>query len=179
MEYREECIFEETYEKTHYNTYWSTKHSNDSHKLYLAFDKYGHSRKVQVEKNRGLNKKIRYAGVLTHEVSDEDLKQLNDIHPMRHHHMCPSTHVQKIEKPCKSRTKSNAKGANSSIKHPRRQQKTSQEKAECPPSRKCKKHKTFAGDKKHPSASGKTSDSSENADDKEATTVVAADDGEV
>lgn len=109
-----DCVFNETFVHS-YITYSSSKYSNDRRTLYIALNKRGQSRKLQVQKKAPLGKLSSYAMVLIKHVEDERVKDLaerimrvreslqtdsrgprGDLsmaqHPLRHHgyhHLCP------------------------------------------------------------------------------------------
>ncbi|KAJ8914780.1 hypothetical protein NQ315_013283 [Exocentrus adspersus] len=84
-EFGDECVFNETIEQTNYNTYSSTKYSNDKRTFYLALNRRGQPRKVVVRARNQLGKLSSYTRVLTRNVAPE-----LQLHPMRHHgHLCP------------------------------------------------------------------------------------------
>ncbi|VVC28426.1 Cytokine IL1/FGF,Fibroblast growth factor family [Cinara cedri] len=101
--FEEECVFNEMIEQHHYNTYSSAKYTNDRRTLYLALNKRGMPRKVQVKANAPLGKLSTYTRVLTQSVSAERVEQLlasrqppasgewpaSVPHGHRHHHVCP------------------------------------------------------------------------------------------
>ncbi|CAH1377985.1 unnamed protein product, partial [Tenebrio molitor] len=87
-EFGDECIFNETIEQHHYNTYSSTKYSNERRTLYLALNRRGQPRKVQLRAHQQLGRLSSYTRVLTRTVVPE---RAEELHPVRHHaHMCSS-----------------------------------------------------------------------------------------
>lgn len=75
-------------EQHHYNTYSSTKYSNQRRTLYLALNRKGQSRKVMLRANQQLGRLSSYTRVLTRTVTTENSEEL---HPVRHHsHSCTS-----------------------------------------------------------------------------------------
>lgn len=85
-EFGDECVFNETIEQTNYNTYSSTKYSNEKRTFYLALNRRGQPRKVVVRARNQLGRLSSYTRVLTRNVAPE-----LQLHPMRHHgHVCPS-----------------------------------------------------------------------------------------
>ncbi|KAJ8943423.1 hypothetical protein NQ318_020674 [Aromia moschata] len=85
-EFGDECVFNETIEQTNYNTYASSKYSNEKRTFYLALNRRGQPRKVMVRAHNLLGKLSSYTRVLTRTVAPE-----LQLHPMRHHgHACPS-----------------------------------------------------------------------------------------
>ncbi|KAK4872088.1 hypothetical protein RN001_016212 [Aquatica leii] len=88
-EFGDECIFNEMIEQHHYNTYSSTKYSNDRRTLYLALNRKGQPRKVMLRANQQLGRLSSYTRVLTRAVSAESAAEL---HPLRHHsHSCTAS----------------------------------------------------------------------------------------
>lgn len=82
-EFGDECVFNETIEQSNYNTYSSSKYSNEKRTFYLALNQRGQSRKVVLRARKPLGKLSSYTLVLTRNVAPE-------LHPMRHHgHVCP------------------------------------------------------------------------------------------
>ncbi|XP_018571318.1 uncharacterized protein LOC108910994 [Anoplophora glabripennis] len=85
-DFGDECVFNETIEQTNYNTYSSTKYSNEKRTFYLALNRRGQPRKVVVRARNQLGRLSSYTRVLTRNVAPE-----LQLHPMRHHgHVCPS-----------------------------------------------------------------------------------------
>lgn len=88
-EFGDECIFSETIENNHYNTYSSTKYSNKNRTMYLAMNRRGQPRKVLIKAGNSLGHHATFTRVLTRTVSQE---RADRLHPMRHHaHMCVSS----------------------------------------------------------------------------------------
>ncbi|KAI5700048.1 uncharacterized protein LOC103506539 [Diaphorina citri] len=87
-EWDEECIFNEMIEQHHYNTYSSAKFSNERRTLYLALNKYGIPRRVQLRGKQPLGKMSMYTRVLTQPVSNKKVEKI-EKQPMRHHQLCP------------------------------------------------------------------------------------------
>nr|XP_023013412.1 protein let-756 [Leptinotarsa decemlineata] len=84
-DFGDECVFNETIEQSHYNTYSSSKYSNAHRTFYLALNQRGQSRKVVLRAQKHLGRLASYILVLTRPVSAE-----LQLHPMRHHaHSCP------------------------------------------------------------------------------------------
>uniref|UniRef100_A0A182IX45 Fibroblast growth factor n=1 Tax=Anopheles atroparvus TaxID=41427 RepID=A0A182IX45_ANOAO len=75
-EFSDDCIFNEQMEQHHYNTYSSTQHSNARRTLYLALNKTGQPRKIQIPVNRTLGKLATYTKALTQTVAHERVEQL-------------------------------------------------------------------------------------------------------
>lgn len=101
-DFEEECVFNEMFEQHHYNTYSSAKYTNEKRTLYLALNKRGLPRKVQVKANAPLGKLSTYTQVLTQPVPADRVDQLlasrrpvsgewpaTIPHGHRHHHACP------------------------------------------------------------------------------------------
>lgn len=86
-EFGDECVFNETIEQHNYNTYSSTKYSNDRRTLYLALNRRGQPRKVLLRARQQLGRLSSYTRVLTRTVSPE---RAEELHPLRHRgHVCP------------------------------------------------------------------------------------------
>ncbi|XP_049537470.1 uncharacterized protein LOC125952190 isoform X2 [Anopheles darlingi] len=75
-EFTEDCVFNEQMEQHHYNTYSSTQHSNARRTLYLALNKTGQPRKIQIPVNRTLGKLATYTKALTQTVAHDRVEQL-------------------------------------------------------------------------------------------------------
>lgn len=75
-EFTDDCIFNESMEQHHYNTYSSTYHSNSKRKLYLALNRHGQPRKIQLPSTRQLGKLATYTKSLTQTVAQERVEQL-------------------------------------------------------------------------------------------------------
>uniref|UniRef100_A0A1B6L5E3 Fibroblast growth factor n=1 Tax=Graphocephala atropunctata TaxID=36148 RepID=A0A1B6L5E3_9HEMI len=97
-EFAEDCVFNEMIEQHHYNTYSSTKYSNHRRILYLALNRKGVPRRVQIKAKSPLGKLSTYTRVLTQPVSAEEVEQLarrllqqhpGTQHHLRHHQLCP------------------------------------------------------------------------------------------
>lgn len=85
-EFSDECVFNEIIEPHHYNTYSSTKYSNERRTLYLALNRRGQPRKVLLRAKQKLGRLSSYTKVITRPVSPE---RTEELHPMRHHaHLC-------------------------------------------------------------------------------------------
>lgn len=85
-EFGDECVFNETIEQHNYNTYSSTKYSNDRRTLYLALNRRGQPRKVLLRARQQLGRLSSYTRVLTRTVSPE---RAEELHPLRHRgHVC-------------------------------------------------------------------------------------------
>ncbi|XP_022197253.2 uncharacterized protein LOC111054517 [Nilaparvata lugens] len=65
----DECVFNEMMEQHHYNTYSSAKYSNTNRTVYLALDRAGLPRKVQVKAGTPLGKLSKWTRVLTQTVA--------------------------------------------------------------------------------------------------------------
>ncbi|XP_025409378.1 uncharacterized protein LOC112682844 [Sipha flava] len=101
-DFLDECVFNETIEQDHYNTYSSAKYSDDSRTLYLGINKSGLPRQVQVKANAPLGKLSKSTHVLTQPVSQKTVDRVlasrgpmtgewpdSIPHAHRHHHVCP------------------------------------------------------------------------------------------
>lgn len=75
-EFTDDCIFNEAMEQHHYNTYSSTTHSNARRILYLALNRHGQPRKVQIPSTRSLGKLATYTKSLTQTVPHDRVEQL-------------------------------------------------------------------------------------------------------
>lgn len=94
-EFTDDCILNETIEQTHYNTYSSVRYSNAKRTLYLALNKRGIPRKVQIRANMTLGKLSVYTRVLTQTVTAARVESLatrllgannnGSSHTIRHH----------------------------------------------------------------------------------------------
>lgn len=96
-------------EQSHYNTYSSARYSNTKRTMYLALNKRGQSKKVQIKAQQQLGKLSLYTRVLTQPVSAEKVEDLinrllaengNTSHPLRHHgsgnHLCSSSNTSSM-----------------------------------------------------------------------------------
>ncbi|XP_044764917.1 uncharacterized protein LOC123321411 isoform X1 [Coccinella septempunctata] len=93
-EFGDECVFNETIEKHYYNTYSSSKYSNDKRTFYLALNRRGQPRKVMLKAKQQLGRLSSYTRVLTRYVSPERTEELNH---MRHHaHICAPSANSKL-----------------------------------------------------------------------------------
>ncbi|XP_026822974.1 uncharacterized protein LOC113561007 [Rhopalosiphum maidis] len=102
-DFEDECVFNEMIEQNHYNTYSSVKYTNDRRTLYLALNKRGAPRKVQIKADAPLGKLSTYTRVLTQPVPAERVERLlanrrpfqsaewpaSIPHAHRHQHACP------------------------------------------------------------------------------------------
>lgn len=113
-EFLDECIFNEMIEQSYYNTYSSARYSNHRRTMYLALNRRGQPRKVQIRNQQQLGKLSIYARVLTQPVSPERVEDLigrlgaaqphthnGTAHPLRHHgsatgHLCASSSATAI-----------------------------------------------------------------------------------
>src|SRR5690349_7953996 len=75
-EFTDDCIFNESMEQHHYNTYSSTYHSNARRKLYLGLNRHGQPRKIQLPAMRQLGKLATYTKSLTQTVAHERVEKL-------------------------------------------------------------------------------------------------------
>lgn len=101
-------------EQSHYNTYSSARYSNHRRTMYLALNRRGQPRKVQIRAQQQLGKLSTYTRVLTQSVSPERVEELisrlaaahahvhpedGTAHPLRHHgsaagHLCAVASAQ-------------------------------------------------------------------------------------
>lgn len=97
-DFDEECVFNEMIGQHHYNHYTSVRYTNDRRTLYLALNKHGTPRKVQVKANATMGKLSTYTRVLTQPVPVKRVEELLasrkpvgewPAHGLRHHHVCP------------------------------------------------------------------------------------------
>lgn len=75
-EFTDDCVFNESMEQHHYNSYSSTYHSNARRKLYLGLNRHGQPRKIQLPSTRQLGKLATYTKSLTQTVAHERVEQL-------------------------------------------------------------------------------------------------------
>ncbi|XP_053690829.1 uncharacterized protein LOC128739370 [Sabethes cyaneus] len=75
-DFTDDCVFNEQIEQHHYNTYSSTQHSNARRTLYLALNKTGQPRKIQIPVNRTLGKLATYTKALTQTVAHDRVERL-------------------------------------------------------------------------------------------------------
>ncbi|XP_055639068.1 uncharacterized protein LOC129777044 isoform X2 [Toxorhynchites rutilus septentrionalis] len=75
-DFTDDCVFNEQMEQHHYNTYSSTQHSNARRTLYLALNKTGQPRKIQIPVNRSLGKLATYTKALTQTVAHDRVERL-------------------------------------------------------------------------------------------------------
>ncbi|XP_038119596.1 uncharacterized protein LOC6054177 isoform X2 [Culex quinquefasciatus] len=75
-DFTDDCVFNEQMEQHHYNTYSSTRHSNARRTLYLALNKTGQPRKIQIPVNRTLGKLATYTKALTQTVAHDRVERL-------------------------------------------------------------------------------------------------------
>ncbi|CAO1406946.1 unnamed protein product [Diamesa serratosioi] len=73
--FSDDCIFNESMEQHHYNTY-SSFHSNNKRKLYLALNRHGQPRKIQLPSTRQLGKLATYTKSLTQTVEQDRVDDL-------------------------------------------------------------------------------------------------------
>lgn len=98
-DFADDCIFNEAMELHHYNTYSSSKHSNARRILYLALNRHGQPRKIQIPVTRSLGKLSTYTNALTHTVeeriSDQLLAKLFGQNHVKHglKQLCDSSQV--------------------------------------------------------------------------------------
>ena len=117
-----DCVFNETFDAS-YITYSSSKYSNERRTLYIALNKRGQSRKLQVQKKAPLGKLYDYAKVIIKTVEAERVKDLEERimrlreslqtgsrllsgdlsmtqHPLRHHgyhRLCPQVQPTSLQ----------------------------------------------------------------------------------
>ncbi|XP_070493464.1 probable serine/threonine-protein kinase DDB_G0283337 [Chironomus tepperi] len=76
VEFTDDCIFNESMEQHHYNTYSSTLHSNGKRTFYLGLNRHGQPRKIQIPSSRQLGKLSTYTKSLTQTVAQERVDKL-------------------------------------------------------------------------------------------------------
>lgn len=76
VEFTDDCVFNESIEQHHYNTYSSTYNSNAKRTFYLGLNRHGQPRKIQIPTSRQLGKLSTYTKSLTQTVSQERVDQL-------------------------------------------------------------------------------------------------------
>lgn len=130
-EFTDECVFNEVMEDHYFNTYSSSKYSNEKRTLYLALNKKGVPRKVQTKPNASLDKLETYTNVLTKAVPSERVEALemkiynarllfgkfllnskDDHHSLRHHRyhqLCGNTPMVKSDEKNKFRCRKREK----------------------------------------------------------------------
>lgn len=74
--FSDDCVFNESMEQHHYNTYSSTYNSNSRRTLYLALNRHGIPRKLQIPPTRTLGKLATYTKALTETVPQERIEKL-------------------------------------------------------------------------------------------------------
>uniref|UniRef100_A0A336M9R4 Fibroblast growth factor n=1 Tax=Culicoides sonorensis TaxID=179676 RepID=A0A336M9R4_CULSO len=74
--FSEDCVFNESMEQHHFNTYSSTHHSNARRTLYLALNRHGEPRKIQIPPTRSLGKLATYTKSLTQTVEQARVETL-------------------------------------------------------------------------------------------------------
>ncbi|XP_061390621.1 putative uncharacterized protein DDB_G0282133 [Musca vetustissima] len=75
-EFTDDCVFNENMEQHNYNTYSSTYNSNSRRKYYLALNRHGEPRKLQIPPTRSLGKLATYTNAITESVPQERVEQL-------------------------------------------------------------------------------------------------------
>uniref|UniRef100_T1PIP8 Fibroblast growth factor n=1 Tax=Musca domestica TaxID=7370 RepID=T1PIP8_MUSDO len=75
-EFTDDCVFNENMEQHNYNTYSSTYNSNSRRKYYLALNRHGEPRKLQIPPTRSLGKLATYTNAITEAVPQERVEQL-------------------------------------------------------------------------------------------------------
>ncbi|XP_049806989.1 uncharacterized protein LOC126249378, partial [Schistocerca nitens] len=106
-EFTKDCIFNEIFEQHHYNTYTSARYSDGRRTLYVALNKRGLPRKVQVRAGAPLRRLSTYTRTLTKPAPQAAVDRLlaaaaaaaaagsepqPTAHPLRHHahhQLCP------------------------------------------------------------------------------------------
>ncbi|CAG9803795.1 unnamed protein product [Chironomus riparius] len=76
VEFTDDCIFNESMEQHHYNTYSSTLYSNGKRTFYLGLNRHGQPRKIQIPSSRQLGKLSEYTKSLTQTVAQEKVDKL-------------------------------------------------------------------------------------------------------
>uniref|UniRef100_A0A6I9VI19 Fibroblast growth factor n=1 Tax=Bactrocera dorsalis TaxID=27457 RepID=A0A6I9VI19_BACDO len=75
-EFTDDCVFNENMEQHNYNTYSSTYNSNARRVYYLALNRHGEPRKLQIPPTRSLGKLATYTNAITETVEDVRVEQL-------------------------------------------------------------------------------------------------------
>ncbi|XP_075146891.1 fibroblast growth factor branchless [Haematobia irritans] len=75
-DFTDDCVFNENMEQHNYNTYSSTYNSNARRKYYLALNRHGEPRKLQIPPTRSLGKLATYTNAITESVPQERVEQL-------------------------------------------------------------------------------------------------------
>ncbi|TMW49426.1 hypothetical protein DOY81_005492 [Sarcophaga bullata] len=75
-EFTDDCVFNESMEQHNYNTYSSTYNSNTRRKYYLALNRHGEPRKLQIPPSRSLGKLATYTNAIPETVPQERVEQL-------------------------------------------------------------------------------------------------------
>ncbi|KAM7363810.1 fibroblast growth factor branchless isoform 2-T3 [Cochliomyia hominivorax] len=75
-EFTDDCVFNESMEQHNYNTYSSTYNSNSRRKYYLALNRHGEPRKLQIPPSRSLGKLATYTNAIPETVPQERVEQL-------------------------------------------------------------------------------------------------------
>jgi len=124
VEFTDDCIFNESMEQHHYNTYSSTLHSNGKRTFYLGLNRHGQPRKIQIPSSRQLGKLSTYTKSLTQTVAQEKvdklITRLYGANHLRHglKQLCDTGKVlQDIKlKGVKNKSKCNGSGKNNNNK---------------------------------------------------------------
>ncbi|XP_059608827.1 uncharacterized protein LOC132256429 [Phlebotomus argentipes] len=74
--FSDDCVFTESMEEQHYNSYSSSYNSNPQGVLYLAINRYGQPRRIRIPSTRQLGNLTRYTNSLTHLVEKERAEAL-------------------------------------------------------------------------------------------------------
>ncbi|XP_011185652.2 serine-rich adhesin for platelets isoform X1 [Zeugodacus cucurbitae] len=75
-EFTDDCVFNENMEQHNYNTYSSTFNSNARRVYYLALNRHGEPRKLQIPPTRSLGKLATYTNAITETVDEVRVEQL-------------------------------------------------------------------------------------------------------
>nr|XP_036233410.1 putative uncharacterized protein DDB_G0277255 isoform X1 [Bactrocera oleae] len=75
-EFTDDCVFNENMEQHNYNTYSSTYNSNARRVYYLALNRHGEPRKLQIPSTRSLGKLATYTNAITETVEEVRVEQL-------------------------------------------------------------------------------------------------------
>ncbi|XP_055853164.1 probable serine/threonine-protein kinase DDB_G0282963 isoform X2 [Episyrphus balteatus] len=75
-EFTDDCVFNESMEQHNYNTYSSTYNSNSRRIYYLALNRHGEPRKLQIPPSRSLGKLATYTKAITETVPQDRVETL-------------------------------------------------------------------------------------------------------
>ncbi|XP_067612723.1 putative uncharacterized protein DDB_G0277255 [Eurosta solidaginis] len=75
-DFSDDCVFNENMEQHNYNTYSSTFNSNARRVYYLALNRHGEPRKLQIPPTRSLGKLATYTNAITETVEEERVEKL-------------------------------------------------------------------------------------------------------